>query len=309
MCRPILALPENARSKELLLYYEAKIQRMFETVDTPWGLNHHYGSGMWGGAMDENTWRAKYDGVIEHVGKTGKFPPARSDDPRVRKLGQWILNQRYRHANMPTHRVRALDAIGPWKWHVNASSISTEQKIDTLLKDPVVEDSGGWKIPEWAAAWADNMRRAYIGKGTTHVATIADKAMIEKYLPCLTMNGKEAHFRYTAMIFKSKFMDSETGEIAYPTVKEDKRAYMWILGIRNGNTTMTPDRGSFLESIGLGHVASTLYTEDARAAKRDRNLEHARKTNGEVSERCKKARLDAIRRTRSEIDAGPSVCN
>ena len=304
-CRPILALPEGSRSKDLLLYFEEAIQRHLETVGTPWGLNCRYGRGVWSGDDDDESWRARYEEMIGHLLKTKKWPSSKSTDPVVRFIGNWACVQRQNRESLSTHRVKALEALRRWTWSVVAPSVTTTGKIDRLLVDPVVAGSNGWEIPKWAGAWATKIRRSFAGIRGCHKMTPEDKVRIERFLPCLTMEAIEARFRYKATTFAALYLDAATGVITYPTVGEDYEKYMWIHNIRAGMTTLGPERIEFLESIGLEHIATSRKVESVRKANFSNNKHRNRSRCTVLRENTKRARLVDEQDMLDSITAGP----
>lgn len=301
ICRPILILPGDSRSKELLLYFEDRIQRALETVGTQWGLNAHIGSGAFGGAVDEEAWLENYIGTIKFGLSNGEFPSQHSKDTYERKLGKWVSRQRTDRASMSTHRAKSLEALKHWSWRANASPVTTAQKIDTLLEDPVVIETNGWKLPKWAVKWTNNMRNSYADREGSHVMTLEDRKRIERHLPCLSMNGNEARFRYNATSFANNFIHPITGEVSYPRYVENGDVYSWYTNLRHGYIDLTEDRVKFIEKLGIGEILTSLETHAKRTEVAEIKSKNSRKFIDDRSERRKETRLAKRRSVRDGI--------
>ena len=305
-CRPIIALPEGSRSKDLLLYFEEVVQRHLGTVGTSWGLNLHYGRGLFGGVGDDDSWRATYEALIGHLLDTKKWPSRSSADPDVRKLGEWVGKQRTNRESLPTHRAKALEALKRWKWHVKAAYATTAKKIDMLLVDPVVIKSKGWDTPKWSKLWVRHLRRTFNGEGNC-VMTSDDRARIHRYLPCLTVDGNEAKFRYRAKLFATMYLNTSTGEISYPKQGDDRHMYMWIMHIRDSTVDLTQDRITFLESLGIGHIGTILKPQKVQEFTRVKRTECSLEWSSRVSKNRKRTRLADEQDIRDSIIVGTGL--
>lgn len=304
-CRPVVALPERARHKELLLYIEGRLQRALDTVDGAWGLNVHYAAGRFGGARDEGPWLASFVAFVRFVRDNGKFPSVGAEDPDEKKLGQWVNHQRSGRAAMPTHRVRALEAVRCWAWRVKAPPMTTKQKLDFLATSEIVRETGGWLFPRDGKGHAVfHMRQALRGTGNC-VVTPEDRERVERDFPGLLLTAPEATFRYNATRFAAAYLNAETGEIEEPRWCEDPWAYDWLFRLRGGSVETTGDRRAFLGTVGLGALLETFKNEDKRAEVAKRNAERWRESTAEVGERRKQARTEKERVMKESIAMGP----
>ena len=300
ICRPILALPENSRSKDLLLYFEEAIQRHLETKGTPWGLNYQYGRGTFDGAADDDSWLSNYVGVIEFIGRSGKFPSQNAIDPDIRKLGKWVHNQRMTRAQLSTHRAKALEAIRCWKWSVKASPKVTAEKIAVLRTNKAVVDSEGWLMPKNDRGVVD-IRQTLKGK-TRCVITNADRADIENHLPGLLLSGHEALFRWKAVQCSRMYVSNGVFELP----ASDSPFYHWIFDIRRGAVSLSPERVSFLESIGMGEIVLGLKPLPDRAVTRMHNDERNFSKVALDSKRRRICRELEISSIRDSVASGPA---
>lgn len=299
-CRPLIVLPEEYRNKALLLYFEEKLQRALQTVGTRYGLNARYGSGLFGGACDVEAWKTKYAAYIEFLHDHGRPPAQRSADDIERSLACWAGNQRMNRASLQTEYVEALEALRCWKWRIVASPTSATQKIDALLVDPLVIESGGMLIPSERAEWVKTLRAAYDGRGGC-VMTTEDKRCVEERLPGVVLSSKEARFRYNVIKFAEEYL--KDGVLTYPN--NGDLYYNWMKHVQNEYIVLSKERCEFMIKKGIGALIETLKPEDVRAetrlaVKRTSDKHHTIRDDQRRAEKAAKA--DDIRR---EVAAGP----
>ena len=302
-CVVLFALPEEARSKELLLYLEARLQELLGTVDDPDGLNCHFGAGVFGGEPDEERWLERYVDMIEFVAKHGKTPSKHSKFKSDKALGTWASNQRQTRDKMSTHRRKALDALGGvWKWRINASPVPNAVLFEKLRTDVRVEASGGVHIPTDItgidAQRVNTARRHYkSGEMSTQ-----DRTIVDSEFPGLKMTAHEAAFWMSAKTFAKKYPSVET----LPSWTDDEM-YFWLKGVQNGAIAMTSSREKVLESLGLSKILDTLKPPGVRAATVERKNERRAVLNTDRSVVCAERREAKRQKSIDDVALGPPI--
>lgn len=306
VCRPLLALHEDFRSKELLLYFEEALQRALRTVGTPDSLNFHYGKGTYGGVCDTKKWTSKFAEYIGFLDDNMRPPSASSADTTEKTIGMWASRQRLRHkhSSLPANYVQALEALSCWTWELQVDSLTATQKIDALLENPIVIESGGMLLPSDKAMWVNTLRESYYGRMTC-VITAEDRKRIDERLPAIVLGPREASFRYMVEKFADEHVDAETGSITYPTKGEE--CYQWMVNARNGYIALPAERRDFMNLHGLGAFLETLHPEDVREERlrvRKRKTEVSKRTKMEERRVSKAAKEGKIH---DAVDVGPIV--
>lgn len=302
-CAVLLVLPEDSRSKELLLYIEAELQRLLDTVDGVGGLNCHYGRGTYSGAPDEKKWIANYVELIEFVSKHGKLPSQKAKDAADRTLGIWASNQRQTREKMSTHRRKALDALGDaWQWRIYAPYVTNAVLFEKLRADERVTSSGGLDIPvDISGVGVKRVVKARQRYKTKEMPK-ADRAIVDTEFPGLTMTAPNASFLLSAKAFAEKHPTART----MPSCASEPSLYKWLKHVRDGHTDMDdPWRKKVLEDLKLSPLLETLKPPGVRAAtiaaNRARNAERHVEESGARAE----AREAKKRRKIAAIEAGP----
>lgn len=302
-CAVLLVLPEDARSKELLLYLETELQRLLDTVDT--GYNCHYGAGTYGGAPDEYRWLANYVKMIDFVVKHGKSPSQKSKDAFEKTLGTWADNQRRNRDKMSTHRRKALEALGiVWKWRIYAPYVTNAALFAKLRADERVTSSGGMfvptDIPGVDAQRVKNARQRYNRKEIPE----ADRAIIDAEFPGLAMTAPDVSFYLSAKAFAKEHPGAKT----LPSCAKEQSMYMWLKNMRNGIIDVDdPWRKKVLADFGLSSLLETLKPHKVRFTNVATRNANVAELHAERSEACAEAREAKRRCMRSCIAAGPLV--
>jgi hypothetical protein len=256
VCRPVLELPEDARSNDILLVIEAKIQKALSTVDTSHGLNCHYGNDIYECNDTDSSWRERYKEYVDYRSTRDKDPSQHSKDKQERTIGKWIVRQRHSKASMPTHRLRALDAVAGWTWSIHRSPTSATELIETLRSHPTVKSSGGMLMPpsgDKLAQQAYNLRKAC--NGSRHfILSEENLETIRQFLPGLFLNGHTAKFFLDATEFSKRYK----GPRNLPSWHKDKKFASWLHHIQTEHTKIDKKRSKILEDLDLGWVENLI---------------------------------------------------
>lgn len=304
-CAVLLVLPEDARSKELLLYLEARLQRLLDTVEGAHGLNVHYGAGTYGGAPDEDRWLARYVELIEFVAERGELPAQSAKDPFEKTLGIWANNQRRRRDKMSAHRRKALEALGSaWQWRIRASYVTNAALFAKLRADDRVKASGGMHIPSDIPG--ANARRVFSARQdyANKKMSEQDRAIVDSEFQGLAMTAPNASFYLNARGFAEAHPGAET----LPSKNNDKAMYMWLNDLQTGNIDAdAPWRMKVLEKFNLSSLLEMRKSSEVRGATSGRRKALRDERNAEVSARRAGEREEAKRRKISDLTAGPRV--
>lgn len=295
-CVVILVLPEDARSKELLLYIEARIQRLLDTVDGAHGLNCHYGAGTYGGAPDEDQWVAKYVDFAEFISERGRLPSTKSKNSNEKTVGVWAQNQRSKSEQMSTHRRDALDALGSmWKWKINAPPVPNSTLFAKLRADDRVTASGGMFIPIdiFGAQRVKDARRQFANGAMPE----SERDIIREEFPGLEMPSGDAAFRLNAEAFSK----AHPGAFTRPSKTKERALCGWLNGLQRGAIAMTKTREKILEDFGISVLLKTLKSPEFRAETVARQNAYNAARHAEAREAKKRRMLDDISTGSNEL--------
>lgn len=301
-CVVLFALPEDARSKELLLHLEARLQNLLNTIDGPEALNCHCGAGPYGGVSNEDAWLSHYVDMIEFVAKHGRTPSTVSKVKVVKSLGMWVAIQRGARDEMPTHRRWALEALGSaWEWRINSHFVTNAIFFEKLRADARVTSSGGVDIPTDIPGVNALRVRSARNQYKRNEMPERDRAIVDAEFPGLKMTARNASFRLGAEAFAKKHPGAET----FPSYRGDKALYRWLDGMRRGTIGMTSWRKKVLEDLGLAALLKTLKPMEFRAAVVSLNNAQTAERNAERDAARAEAREAKRQKRIDDIAAGP----
>jgi hypothetical protein len=284
-CAVLIVLPGDARSKELLLYLEARLQRLLDTVDGAHGLNCHYGAGTYGGAVDEERWISKYVEFIEFATEHGRMPSHGSADAHEKTLGNWAKVQRQKREGMSTHRRKALEALkSAWQWSIISPRMSNAVLFEKLRSDDRVTSTEGVCIPtDIVGSMRVNNARKRFASGAMPTA---DREIVVDEFPGLAMSSSDASFLLSVKAFSDAHPDAST----LPSCMSETKLYRWLANLRIGMISMTDWRENIMRNHGLDGLLNTLDPIDKRFDTVSKRKMRTIERTADISEACEKAR-------------------